>query len=106
MSKPRDGAARGAHHELEELLGTVAARMRVRDGLYATSAALTCAAVVLVVGRVAGFTPLGDVAVHPGRGSLGRDRGPHVERAATNGARLGGSRRAVQPVSSKPDRHR
>ena len=58
MSEPRDGAASGAHHELEELLGTVAARMRVRDGLYATSAALTCAAAVILVGRLAGFTPL------------------------------------------------
>ncbi len=58
MSEPRDGAASGAHHELEELLGTVAARLRVRDGLHATSAALTCAAAVIVVGRLSGFTPL------------------------------------------------
>jgi hypothetical protein len=58
MSEPRDGAASGAHHELEELLGTVAARLRVRDGLRATSAALTCAAAVIVVGRLSGLTPL------------------------------------------------
>ena len=58
VSEPRDGTASGAHHELQELLGKIAVRLRARDGGHATSAALTCAAAVIVVCRLSGFTPL------------------------------------------------